>query len=162
MALLRKMCIWHSWIAFVRTGWRIVAGCFIFIRHFPQKSPVINGSFAKNDLQLEAFYGSSPPCMYAWHALETLHMHMTCIWNITYDIHDDMLHTHMCTSHTYITYDIYMTYIHALHMTCIWNITYDIHKYILHTHMCTLRTCMTDMCMYALRRAELRMRTREP
>jgi len=79
------------------TGWRRPIGSLIYIGHFPQKSCIVSGSFAENDLQLQASYGSAPPCV--MNVVIYYYMHVTHANTHTHT----HTHTHTIEYHILVT-----------------------------------------------------------
>jgi len=105
-------------------------------RVFPRKGPVLSCSFAENDMQFEASYGSSPPCMYTCvyefvyrckHVYLFIDVNMViCLWSI-----------HVCVLFLYFFIDVYifigMWYVFHCLFVYGWKYVY---LYVVYTCMC--------------------------
>ena len=80
----RSLFILYRSLLYTSTVWRRCIGCHIFTGHFPQKSPVISGFFAKRDLQLKVSYASSTPC--TWHSFSIFQIYIESLVHIRYGV----------------------------------------------------------------------------
>jgi len=111
-----------SRISYSYTRWRRVLGTLILMGHFPHKSPIISGSFAKNNLQLKASYGSSPPCDFCRIRYQNNIPRVACIQILKYlytlyrvaKIHvtySDMVGENTCHIQRHVVCDMSRTYV---------------------------------------------------
>ena len=90
------------------TGWRNPIECLIFIGHFLQKSPIIGGTFAANDLQLQVSYVSAPSCTYNM-IIELTNMYVgVCVYMCICVYIRIRIYIYMCI---YMCIHVYMVYI---------------------------------------------------
>jgi len=109
-----QTCMYHVYLCIytliIHTRWRIstTLGCLICVGNFPQKSPIISGSFAENDLQFKAPYGSLLPCIRVYILYMYIYIHIyytyTCIYHVKVYMYTDVY------VHVYIFTDIYHIY----------------------------------------------------
>ena len=131
-------CIWRR---IIKTFWHI--GSLIFISHFPQKSPIISGSFGKNDMQLKASYESSPPCTYDTHT--HTHTRLVCARHLCVYLNTCVCVTsYVCVSRhmsvcVFICY-IWMHYVCVCVCVCVSHVNTLHHYEQTHTHMCFQKT----------------------
>ena len=94
--------------------------------NFPQKSPKISRSFAKNDLQLQTSYGSLPPCILLCVLLKVQHdiyasyCRANCMRSvISLSNLESQSIIYFSTSLFQVQHDIYASYCRA---NCIWSV----------------------------------------
>jgi len=163
-----QLFVWAHTI--IDTGWRRLIGCLDFIGHFPHTSPVVIGSFAGKDLQLEAAYASLPPCMHgdtiilcmtwAWLSSSICVYTWICVYIWTYHMntHTDAWHVSSICVHAW--HDVTHMYVYACDIfvsqmyVCIRMICSYAYTCMCMQVICSSRTCMCIhmICSYVYKR----------